>query len=175
MRFRRTGSRASSNADGGRFARQGSLRSPRYTITMPRFPADDPRCPCRSPPLSFHTIDRPPTTVGSAYQGATGRMRAEATVQAGAPARMPPREVLSGLRRGIEKESLRVRPDGMLATTPHPARLGSALTHPFVTTDFSESQVELITGVHTSAQSCLDQLTEIHQIVYRAIGDELLW
>ena len=83
--------------------------------------------------------------------------------------------VLSGLRRGIEKESLRVRPDGTLATTPHPARLGSALTHPLVTTDFSESQLELITGVHASADACLKELTEIHQAVYRAIGDEMLW
>ena len=102
-------------------------------------------------------------------------MSAEATVRASVARQLPPRDVLSALRRGIEKESLPVRPDGMLATTPHPPRLGSALTHPFVTTDFSESQVELITGVHTSAQSCLDELTEIHQIVYRAIGDELLW
>jgi glutamate--cysteine ligase len=83
--------------------------------------------------------------------------------------------VLTGLRRGIEKESLRVRPDGTLATTPHPGRLGSALTHPCVTTDFSESQLELITGVHASADACLNDLTEIHQTVYRAIGDELLW
>ena len=59
-----------------------------------------------------------------------------------------PRGVLAGLRRGIEKESLRVRPDGALATTPHPAALGSALTHPHITTDFSEAQLELITGVH---------------------------
>jgi glutamate--cysteine ligase len=85
------------------------------------------------------------------------------------------REVLRGLRRGIEKESLRVRPDGALATTPHPAALGSALKHPHVTTDFSESQLELITGVHTHAESCLKELTEIHQVVYRTIGDELLW
>ena len=83
--------------------------------------------------------------------------------------------VLANLRRGIEKEGLRVRPDGTLATTPHPARLGSALTHPCVTTDFSESQLELITGVHGSADACLDDLTEIHQTVYRALGDELLW
>ena len=87
---------------------------------------------------------------------------------------LPP-SALTGLRRGIEKESLRVRPDGMLATTPHAARLGSALTHPNVTTDFSESQLELITGVHASADGCLAELTEIHQAVYRAIGDELLW
>ena len=86
-----------------------------------------------------------------------------------------PREVLKGLRRGIEKESLRVRPDGTLATTPHPARLGSALTHPHITTDFSESQLELITGVHASADGCLEELTEIHQFVYRAIGNEVLW
>ena len=52
-----------------------------------------------------------------------------------------PREALQTLRRGIEKESLRVRPDGTLATTPHPAALGSALTHPHITTDFSESQL----------------------------------
>jgi len=89
--------------------------------------------------------------------------------------RTTPREVLTALRRGIEKESLRVRPDGALATTPHPARLGSALTHPHITTDFSESQLELITGVHTSAQACLQELVEIHQFVYRALGDELLW
>src|SRR5215472_723340 len=85
------------------------------------------------------------------------------------------REVLQTLKRGIEKESLRVRPDGMLATTPHPAALGSALKHPRITTDFSESQPELITGVHTSAEACLKERTEIHQVVYRAIGDELLW
>jgi len=86
-----------------------------------------------------------------------------------------PRDVLTSLRRGIEKESLRVQPDGLLATTPHPSRLGSALTHPHITTDFSESQVELITGVHSNADACLEELTAIHQVVYRAIGDELLW
>ncbi len=82
---------------------------------------------------------------------------------------------LGGLRRGIEKESLRVRPDGALAQTPHPAGLGAALTHPHITTDFSESQLELITGVHAGAEACLEELTQIHQVVYRNIGDEVLW
>ena len=68
-----------------------------------------------------------------------------------------------------------MRPDGSLALTPHPARLGSALTHPHITTDFSESQLELITGVHPDADACLQELTEIHQVVIRAIGEELLW
>jgi len=84
-------------------------------------------------------------------------------------------EVLTGIRRGVEKESLRVRPDGMLADTPHPAGLGSALTHPRITTDFSESQLELITGVHANIDACLAELAEIHQVVYRSLGDELLW
>jgi glutamate--cysteine ligase len=87
---------------------------------------------------------------------------------------LPP-ATLAGLRRGIEKESLRVRPDGTLAATPHPAPLGSALCHPCVTTDFSESQLELITGVHDGVDACIAELTTIHQAVYRAIGDELLW
>lgn len=84
-------------------------------------------------------------------------------------------EALKGIRRGIEKESLRVRADGQLALTPHPAELGSPLTHPRVTTDFSEAQLELITGVHESVDACVDELGRIHQYVYRAIGDEMLW
>jgi glutamate--cysteine ligase len=82
---------------------------------------------------------------------------------------------MKSIRRGIEKESLRVRPDGSLVATAHPAGLGSPLTHPHITTDFSEAQLELITGVHGGVDSCLDELTHIHQVVYRHIGDELLW
>jgi glutamate--cysteine ligase len=84
-------------------------------------------------------------------------------------------DALRNIRRGIEKESLRVRPDGALADDPHPQGLGSALSHPHITTDFSESQLELITGVHTGVEACLDELTRIHQVVYSHIGDEMLW
>ena len=62
---------------------------------------------------------------------------------------------LRGMKRGIEKEGLRVAPDGTLARTPHPVALGSALTHPHITTDFSESQLELVTGVHDRVEDCL--------------------
>ena len=82
---------------------------------------------------------------------------------------------LKGMRRGIEKESLRVQPNGALALTPHAPALGSALAHPHITTDFCESQLELITGVQPSAEACLEELTRIHQFVFRAIGDELMW
>ena len=67
-------------------------------------------------------------------------------------------EQLRGIRRGIEKESLRAQPGAGLALTPHPAALGSALTHPHITTDFSESQLELITGVHAGVEECLEEL-----------------
>src|SRR5580765_974427 len=90
---------------------------------------------------------------------------------------MPPAR-LKGIRRGIEKESLRAQPDGKLALTPHPAALGSALTHPHITTDFSESQLELITGVHADVEACLAELTQVHQFTYRVLaeaGDERLW
>ena len=89
---------------------------------------------------------------------------------------------LKGMRRGIEKESLRAQPTGALALTPHPAALGSALTHPSITTDFSESQVELVTAAHQGLSdgvaAALNELTQIHQFTYRAmqaLGDEMLW
>jgi glutamate--cysteine ligase len=89
-------------------------------------------------------------------------------------AALPP-ATLKGMRRGIEKESLRVKPDGALSTTPHPPALGSALKHPHITTDFSEAQLELITGAHASVEACLEELERIHQFVYRHIGEEVMW
>jgi glutamate--cysteine ligase len=78
---------------------------------------------------------------------------------------------LRGMRRGVEKESLRALPGAGLALTPHPAALGAPLTHPHITTDFSESQLELITGVHGSVEGCLDELREVHQFVMRTLAD----
>ncbi len=89
-----------------------------------------------------------------------------------------PEARLREIRRGVEKESLRALPDASLALTPHPAAMGSALTHSRITTDFSESQLEFVTGVHASAQDCVDELTQIHQFGYRVLeagGDEMLW
>ena len=79
------------------------------------------------------------------------------------------------IRRGIEKESLRITPQGRLAQTPHPAALGSALTHASITTDYSEALLEFITGAGTELAETLDELDRIHRFVYPHIGDELLW
>ncbi|MEI7785583.1 MAG: glutamate--cysteine ligase [Betaproteobacteria bacterium] len=87
-------------------------------------------------------------------------------------------EQLRGMRRGLEKESLRVRANGALALTPHPAALGSALTHPHITTDFCESQLELVTAAHGSPEAVLQELRLLHQFTYRVLareGDEMLW
>ena len=83
--------------------------------------------------------------------------------------------LLAGIRRGMEKESLRITQDGHLARTPHPASLGSALTHPCITTDYSEALLEFITGASTDTGAVFGELDAIHRFVYRNIGDELLW
>lgn len=83
--------------------------------------------------------------------------------------------LLQGGRRGVEKESLRVTPAGRIATTPHPAALGSALTNDHITTDYSEALIELVTPTFRTNWELLQYLCDLHQFVYRHLGDELLW
>lgn len=79
-------------------------------------------------------------------------------------------------RKGIEKESLRIRRDGSIATSPHPAAWGSALTHPYLTTDYSEALAELITPALTAPADVTDFLHALHQFLYAHLTeDELLW
>ena len=82
---------------------------------------------------------------------------------------------LDKITRGLEKESLRVTASGQLAQTGHPSALGSTLTHPAITTDYSEALLEFITAPSSSIDALLLQLDEIHRFVYTAIGDERLW
>lgn len=85
------------------------------------------------------------------------------------------RGVLQGGLKGIEKESLRVDPNGALARTPHPVALGSALTHEHITTDYSEALLELVTPAFKESWQLLQYLCDLHQFVYRHLGEELLW
>ena len=82
---------------------------------------------------------------------------------------------LAGALRGVEKESLRVDPDGMLARSAHPVALGSALTNKFITTDFSEALLEFITPAMDSTWEALRCLCDIHQFTYERLDNELLW
>jgi glutamate--cysteine ligase len=95
--------------------------------------------------------------------------RLSALINSGQP------QILQGGRKGVEKESLRVRPDGTLATTLHPQALGSALTNAHITNDYSESLIELVTPAFTASWELLQYLLDLHQFVYRHLGDELLW
>ena len=83
--------------------------------------------------------------------------------------------LLQGGRRGVEKESLRVTPAGRIATTGHPTALGSALTNDNITTDYSEALIELVTPTFRTNWELLQYLCDLHQFVYRHLGDELLW
>ncbi len=85
------------------------------------------------------------------------------------------RAVLLGGLKGVEKESLRVTPDGDVSQRPHPRALGSALTHEHVTTDYSEALIELVTPTFRTSWELLAYLTDLHQFVYRHLDDELLW
>jgi glutamate--cysteine ligase len=85
------------------------------------------------------------------------------------------RALLSQGLRGIERETLRVDRHGHLARTPHPRALGSALTHPQITTDYAEALLEFITPAEHDIGLVLHRLDAIHRHAYSKLGDELLW
>jgi glutamate--cysteine ligase len=76
---------------------------------------------------------------------------------------------------GLEKEALRVSHSGTISAEPHPAAFGSALTHPCITTDFSEALLELITPALPSGAGALAFLGDLHAFVHEHLRGELLW
>ncbi|MGM0522096.1 MAG: glutamate--cysteine ligase [Pseudomonadota bacterium] len=82
---------------------------------------------------------------------------------------------LGRLRRGIEKEGLRVDAEGRIAQTPHPQALGSKLTHPHITTDYSEALLEYITPVYSEPREALAFLGDLQAFSYRYLDDEWIW
>ena len=83
-------------------------------------------------------------------------------------------QLLAG-KFGIEKENVRVDADGNLSLSPHPECFGDKNDHPYITTDFSESQIEMITPPMDSVHEAFGMLETIHAVVTENIGDELLW
>lgn len=81
----------------------------------------------------------------------------------------------SGGAVGLEKECLRVSEDGSISQQPHPVALGSALTHPYITTDYSEALAELITPPCARIDEALDFLKDIQKFVYDHLENEYLW
>lgn len=82
---------------------------------------------------------------------------------------------LGRLRRGLEKEGLRVDANGHIAQTPHPQALGSKLTHPHITTDYSEALLEYITPVYSEPREALAFLSDLHTFTYHHLDNEWIW
>ncbi|MBC8180933.1 glutamate--cysteine ligase, partial [candidate division KSB1 bacterium] len=83
--------------------------------------------------------------------------------------------LLKNSLHGIERECLRVNEKGDLSQVFHPHSLGSKLSHPFITTDYAEGQLELVTNPFADVKKTLAQLFDIHHFVYENIDDEFLW
>ncbi|WJG08317.1 glutamate--cysteine ligase [Aliiglaciecola sp. LCG003] len=84
-------------------------------------------------------------------------------------------KTLPQIKHGVERETLRINPKGTLSQTPHPTKLGAALTHDYITTDFSESLLEFITPPESDIKVTLNQLGDVHKFVMENIGNERLW
>ena len=80
------------------------------------------------------------------------------------------------IKRGIEKEFFRVDSDGFISKNSHPKSLGSALKNKYITTDFAEAQVELVTPTFEDIDELYDFLHSLHVFVAKNIDkDEMLW
>ncbi len=82
---------------------------------------------------------------------------------------------LSDSKIGLEKETLRVGQEGNISQQPHPVVLGSALTHSYITTDYSESLTEFITPPLNSMHEALHFLNNTQKYVYDKLDNEILW
>jgi glutamate--cysteine ligase len=122
----------------------------------------------RGQDAALHRPTRQPTVTRNRIDRVFER-RLSALINCGEP------QVLQGGRKGVEKESLRVQPDGQLAQSRHPRALGSALTNEHITTDFSESLIELVTPPFAQSWELVQYLLDLHQFIYSHLGDELLW
>lgn len=83
--------------------------------------------------------------------------------------------LLAGSRIGLEKETLRVNPQGSISQTPHPEKLGAALTNPYITTDYSEALLELVTPPCDSVEEAASFLADTQKFVFTQLDDEMLW
>ena len=84
-------------------------------------------------------------------------------------------EALSTSKIGLEKESLRVLPEGGISQAPHPVAWGAPLTNPQITTDFSEALAELVTPPCDSVAEVIQSLDDIQNFIYRNLDNEILW
>ncbi|MFW2488953.1 bifunctional glutamate--cysteine ligase GshA/glutathione synthetase GshB [Clostridium chromiireducens] len=85
-----------------------------------------------------------------------------------------PQELLKG-NFGIERESLRVNDKGELSLISHPSVFGDKIENGYITTDFAESQIEVITPPFKNIEETYNFTNALYDIVAMEIGDEYLW
>ena len=73
---------------------------------------------------------------------------------------------------GIEKESQRVHADGSIVTSLHPKAFGNRRFHPYIQTDFAESQLELVTPPMKKLEDTLRWLSAIHEVTLRTLPED---
>ncbi|MEN9946119.1 MAG: hypothetical protein RLZZ293_505, partial [Pseudomonadota bacterium] len=76
---------------------------------------------------------------------------------------------------GLEKENIRTDLNGNLSLTPHPEVFGDKAKHPYITTDFAEAQVEMVTPIFATSQQALNFMEALHDLVSLELKNELLW
>lgn len=86
------------------------------------------------------------------------------------PAYIP---LLKGIKRGFEKECLRIDEQGFLSQTPHPKALGSSLTHPSIITDYSEALLEFVTPPSDNLDEPITVLNDIQHYTTWILAKEL--
>ena len=84
-------------------------------------------------------------------------------------------DILAQGLHGIERETLRVNDDLTISQKDHPTALGDKLTDPFITTDFAESQLELVTAAFETIDQSVDSLRELHKRVIKGLDNEYIW
>ena len=78
---------------------------------------------------------------------------------------------------GLERETLRIDSSGRLSQKQYPSSIGSSFVHPYITTDFSEAQIEFTTHPYVRIDEMLEELNDCFLFTYHALGEigEMLW
>ena len=78
---------------------------------------------------------------------------------------------------GLEKENVRVTESGNLALTPHPKAFGDREKNAYIKTDFSESQLEMVTPVCNTLEEVYSFICNLNKVVSLEImkNGEFLW
>ncbi len=78
-------------------------------------------------------------------------------------------------KHGLEKECLRVNNIAELSQQPHPNFMGSSLTHPYISTDFSEAQLEFITSTFNNEKKAIQHLKNLQKYTFDHMKKEWMW